>query len=43
MIGLRVFRYSNKDTILADVVKLPKVDEVTNEYKSRIETYGKLT
>jgi hypothetical protein len=41
--GLRVFRYSNKDTILADVIKLPKVDEVTNEYKSRIETYGKLT
>jgi hypothetical protein len=41
--GLRVFRYANKDTILADVIKLPKVDEVTNEYKSRIETYGKLT
>ncbi len=40
--GLRVFRYSNKDTILAEVIKLPKVDEVTNEYKSRIETYGKL-
>ncbi len=40
--GLRVFRYSNKDTILADVIKLPKVDEVTTEYKSRIETYGKL-
>jgi len=41
--GLRVFRYANKDTILADIIKLPKVDEVTNEYKSRIETYGKLT
>src|SRR5210317_1368603 len=27
--GLRVFRYANKDTILADVIKLPKVDEVT--------------
>ena len=40
--GLRVFRYSNKDTILTEVIKLPKVDEVTNEYKSRIETYGKL-
>jgi len=41
--GLRVFRYSNKDTILTEVIKLPKVDEVTNEYKSRIETYGKIT
>jgi len=41
--GLRVFRYSNKDTILTEVIKLPKVDEVTNEYKSRIETNGKIT
>ena len=41
--GLRVFRYANKDTILTEVIKLPKVDEVTNEYKSRIETYGKIT
>jgi len=41
--GLRVFKYSNKNVMLAEVVKQPNVDEITNEYKEQLKSYGKRT
>ena len=41
--GLRVFKYSNKNVMLAEVVKEPNVDEITNQYKEQLENYGKRT
>ena len=41
--GLRVFKYSNKNVMLAKVVKQPNVDEITNEYKEQLKNYGKRT
>ena len=41
--GLRVFKYSNKNVMLAEVVKEPNVDEITNEYKEQLKNYGKRT
>src|SRR5210317_6514 len=39
--GLRVFKYANKNVFLTHIVKLPNVEEITNQYKEQIETYGK--
>ena len=41
--GLRVFKYSNKNVMLAEVVKEPNVDEITNQYKEQLKNYGKRT
>jgi len=41
--GLRVFKYSNKNVMLAEVVKQPNVDEITNQYKEQLKNYGKRT
>ena len=41
--GLRIFKYSNKNVMLAEVVKQPNVDEITNEYKEQLKSYGKRT
>lgn len=41
--GLRVFKYSNKNVMLAEVVKEPNVDEITNQYKEQLKSYGKRT
>ena len=41
--GLRVFKYSNKNVMLAEVVKEPNVDEITNKYKEQLKNYGKRT
>ena len=35
--GLRVFKYSNKNVMLADVVKQPLVEEITYEYERTIK------
>ena len=39
--GLRVFKYANKNTFFTKIVKLPNVDEITNQYKEQLENYGK--
>lgn len=39
--GLRVFKYSNKNVMLAEVIKEPNVEEITNQYKEQLENYGK--
>ena len=39
--GLRVFKYANKNVFLTKIVKLPNVDEITNQYKEQLESYGK--
>ena len=41
--GLRVFKYSNKNVMLADVVKQPLVEEITYEYEDQLKNYGKRT
>ena len=41
--GLRVFKYSNKNVMLADVVKQPLVEEITYEYENQLKNYGKRT
>ena len=41
--GLRVFKYSNKNVFLADVVKQPLVEEITYEYEDQLKNYGKRT
>ena len=41
--GLRVFKYSNKNVMLAEVIKEPNVDEITNQYKEQLKNYGKRT
>ena len=41
--GLRVFKYSNKNVMLAEVVKQPNVDEITNQYKEQLKNHGKRT
>ena len=41
--GLRVFKYSNKNVMLADVVKQPLVEEITYEYEKQLKNYGKRT
>jgi len=35
--GLRVFKYASGLSYLTDVVKQPKVEEITNEFKARKE------
>ena len=39
--GLRVFKYSNKNVMLADVVKQPLVEEITYEYEKQLKDYSK--
>ena len=39
--GLRVFKYAAKNTMLADVVKLPLVEEITSQYKEQLTNYSK--
>jgi len=39
--GLRVFKYATKNTMLADVVKLPLVEEITEQYKEQRTNFGK--
>jgi len=41
--GLRVFKYSNKNVMLADVVKQPLVEEITYEYEDQLKNYAKRT
>ena len=41
--GLRVFKYSNKNVMLADVVKQPLVEEITYEYEDQLKNHGKRT
>jgi len=41
--GLRVFKYANKNVMLADVVKQPLVEEITYEYEKQLKNYGKRT
>jgi hypothetical protein len=41
--GLRVFKYANKNVMLAEVIKEPQVEEITNQYKEQLENYGKQT
>ena len=41
--GLRVFKYANKNVMLADVVKQPLVEEITYEYENQLKNYGKRT
>tara|TARA_R110000868_G_scaffold122241_1_gene323905 strand:- start:701 stop:1630 length:930 start_codon:yes stop_codon:yes gene_type:complete len=39
--GLRVFKYAGKNVMLAEVVKQPLVEEITEQYKERKTNYGK--
>ena len=39
--GLRVFKYANKNVMLADVVKQPLVEEITYEYEKQLKDYSK--
>ena len=39
--GLRVFKYAAKNTMLADVVKQPLVEEITSQYKEQLTNYSK--
>ena len=36
--GLRVFKYSNKNVFMADVVKEPNVEDITKEFQDGIKT-----
>ncbi len=39
--GLRVFKYANKNVMLADVIKQPLVEAITYEYEKRLKDYSK--
>jgi len=39
--GLRVFKYANKNVMLADVIKQPLVEEITYEYEKQLKDYSK--
>ena len=36
--GLRVFKYSNKNVFMADVIKEPNVEDITKEFQDGIKT-----